>query len=285
MPSTDQLGKLLLRQKLVAPAELARALSEQQQSRGRLGAILVRRGSVPEDELVRVLAGQLKLPVARIRGKTVKAELLELVPAQLAEKYRCLPLFRRREEGGSVLVLALEDPSDRAALDELAFQLGERLQPVLIGPSELEDAIQRHYHADTLTPSGDALPPLPPPRPPEPEEDTETAPELPPADPLLHPAPAALQGDRATAGRYSARLRDEAGRRAWAAYYQARIAALLGDEEEALALLGEAAADVYLPFWLHRDQDWEAMRGKPEIQKMMRPWEEPRPTDEIALFD
>ena len=194
MPTRDQLGKLLLRQKLVAPAELARALSEQEQSGGRLGAILVRRGSVPEDELVRVLAAQLKLPVARIRGKTVKAEVLELVPAQLAEKYRCLPLFRRREEGGSVLVLALEDPSDRAALDELAFQLGERLQPVLIRPTELEDAIQRHYYAETLSPSSDALPPrsrMLPPRPPE--EDTETAPELPPADPLLHPAPAALR--------------------------------------------------------------------------------------------
>ena len=97
----------------------------------------------------------------------------------------------------------------------------------------------------------------------------------------------ALQGARATAERYSARLREEVepGRRAWAAYQQAHIAALLGDEEEALALLGEAAADVYSPFWLHRDEAWEAMRGKPEIQRMMRPWEEPHPTDEIALFD
>ena len=62
------------------------------------------------------------------------------------------------------------------------------------------------------------------------------------------------------------------------------IAALLGGEEEALALLGEAA-DVYLPFWLHRDEAWEAMLGKPEIQRMMVQWEEPHPTDEIALFD
>ena len=190
MSTTDQLGKLLLRQKLVAPAELARALAEQQQSGGRLGAILVRWGLVPEDELVRVLAAQLKLPVARIRDKTVNPEVLELVPAQVAEKYRCLPLFRRREEGRSVLVLAMEDPSDRRGLDELAFQLGEQLQPVLIGPTELEEVIQQHYHGETLTPSGDGLPP---PRPQGTEEDTETAPELPPADPLLHPAPAALR--------------------------------------------------------------------------------------------
>lgn len=185
MSIQNQLGKLLLRQKLVAPVELAQALSEQEQSGGLLGRILVRRGSVPEDELLRVLAGQLKLPVARIRGKTVKAEVLELVPAQVAEKYRCLPLFRRHEEGGKVLVLAMEDPSDRAALDELAFQLGERLQPVLIRPSELEDAIQRHYYPETPASTGDAV--TAPPRPPELGEDTETAPELPPADPLLHP--------------------------------------------------------------------------------------------------
>ena len=64
------------------------------------------------------------------------------------------------------------------------------------------------------------------------------------------------------------------------------IAALLGDEGRALELLKTAAADGFsMPFWLHRDEAWEAMRGKPEIQKMMRAWEEPSSADEIALFD
>lgn len=191
MASRDQLGQLLVSRQLVAPGELARALAEQEASGGRLGAILVRRGSVSEEELVRALAGQLRLPVARIRGKMVNSEVLELVPVEVAEKYRCLPLVRRRVEGVTQLFLALEDPSDRDALDELAFQLGVRIQPVLIGPAELEDALQRHYHGAAPMGSSDTLAPLP--APPATgagdEGETETAPELPPPDPLLHPSP------------------------------------------------------------------------------------------------
>lgn len=191
MSTKNQLGQLLIRKQLVAPGELAKALAEQEESGGRLGAILVRRGSVSENELVRALAGQLRIPVARIRGKTVNPEVLSLVPAQAAEKYRCLPLFRRRDDAGPVLFLAMENPADRGSIEELSFQLGERLQPVLIGPAELEDALQRHYHAELLA-SAASLPPLSTPASaPMPEEtDAETAPELPPADPLLHPMPA-----------------------------------------------------------------------------------------------
>jgi hypothetical protein len=194
MSKKHQLGQLLISKKLVAPAELAKALAEQQESGGRLGAILVRRGAVSEDGLVRALAGQLHIPVARIGGKTVNSEILSLVSAQLAEKYRCLPLFRRRDDAGPVLFLAMENPADHSSIDELSFQLGERLQPVLIGPAELEDALQRHYHPDPVASAG-SLPPLSmPPSPSQPEEtDTETAPELPPPDPLLHPTPASGQ--------------------------------------------------------------------------------------------
>jgi hypothetical protein len=191
MSRKNQLGQLLISKQLVAPAELAKALAEQQESGGRLGAILVRRGAVSEDELVRALAGQLRIPVARIRGKTVNSEVLSLVPEQLAEKYRCLPLFRRRDDAGPVLFLAMENPGDRSSIDELSFQLGERLQPVLIGPAELEDALQRHYHPELLASEG-GLPPLSmAPSTPMPEQtDTETAPELPPPDALLHPTAA-----------------------------------------------------------------------------------------------
>ena len=54
---------------------------------------LVLMGFLEEETLIRTLAAQLKLPVARIRGKRVNAEVVELVPVELAEKHRCLPLF------------------------------------------------------------------------------------------------------------------------------------------------------------------------------------------------
>ena len=185
-----KLGQILLSKELISPEQLAAALGEQERWGSRLGMTLVRMGFVEEEALIRVLAGQLRLPVARIRGKSVNSEVLEFVPVELAEKYRCLPLFVREEGGAKTLFLAMEDPSDLEALDDLSFQIGEKLRPVLVAPTELEDALQRHYHGAALMGPADALPPVrvSQPRRPDPE-DAETAPELPPLDPLLDPGP------------------------------------------------------------------------------------------------
>jgi hypothetical protein len=135
-----------------------------------------------------VLAAQLKLPVARIRGKRVNEEVVELVPVELAEKHRCLPLFMKDVGGTRELFLAMEDPSDMDAQAELGFRIGFRIKPVLVAPTELEDALQRHYHWSAV--AGTASTPLAPlaqrgkdaaelppaEKPDEPFEDTE--PEL-----------------------------------------------------------------------------------------------------------
>jgi hypothetical protein len=181
------LASLLLRKGLVDPAALARARRVEGPG---LGAALVRQNLLAEDELLRVLAEQLRLPVARVRGKRVSRAALALVPAELAARYRCLPLLLRREGSGRVLAIACEDPSDREALDELAFQVGERLRPVLIGPLDLDDALARHY-----PPGAAAEAPAP-----APAAESDTAPELPPRDSLLHPEPAARGAPEPGAG-------------------------------------------------------------------------------------
>jgi hypothetical protein len=127
------------------------ALADQQSTGARLGATLVRLGYVDEETLIRTLASQLKLPVARIRGKRVGPEVLACIGVDLAEKHRCLPLFFKKENGERVLFVAMEDPSDGDALEELARESGEVLRPVLVGPTELEEALQRHYHWASLT--------------------------------------------------------------------------------------------------------------------------------------
>jgi hypothetical protein len=183
-----KLGHILLSKELIGPEQLAAALGEQERWGSRLGMTLVRMGFVEEEALIRVLAGQLRLPVARIRGKSVSSALLEYLPVALAEKYRCLPLFMREEGGAKTLFLAMEDPSDLEALDDLSFQIGEKLRPVLVAPTELEDALKRHYHGATpMGPTG-ALPPVRVSQPQSPDpEDADTAPELPPLDSLLDP--------------------------------------------------------------------------------------------------
>ena len=146
-----KLGQILVNRGLLDPDQLGAALADQQQGGARLGMTLVRMGFVDEETLIRTLAGQLKLPVARIRGKRVSPDVLECIPVDLAEKHRCLPLFFKQEGGGRVLFVAMEDPSDTDALDAIARDSGEELRAVLVGPTELEEALQRHYHWASLT--------------------------------------------------------------------------------------------------------------------------------------
>jgi type IV pilus assembly protein PilB len=146
-----KLGQILVNRGLLHPDQLAAALADQQESGARLGMTLVRLGFVDEETLIRTLAGQVKLPVARIRGKRVSPDVLECIPVDLAEKHRCLPLFFKQEGGQRVLFVAMEDPSDSEAIDAIASDSGQVLRPVLVGPTELEEALQRHYHWASLT--------------------------------------------------------------------------------------------------------------------------------------
>lgn len=154
----SKLGELLVGTGLIDASQLAAAIGEQNHWGGRLGAILVRKGFVDEETLVRTLAIQLELPVAQIRGRRIAGEALELVPAELAEKHRCLPLFVKTEGAAQVLYLAMEDPADLASLDEVSFRVGVKVRPVLAAPSELQEALQRSYHFASA--GGGALEPL-----------------------------------------------------------------------------------------------------------------------------
>ena len=141
-----KLGELLIEAGALQPAQLEAAL-EQQKDYGRpLGMTLVRMGILDEHLLVRTLATQLKLPVVELQGKRVNPEILELVPVDLAEKYRCLPLLVNGVGDAKVLYLGMEDPADREAVGEISSQIGMRVQVVLVSPTELDECIHRHYH-------------------------------------------------------------------------------------------------------------------------------------------
>jgi len=131
--------------------QLAAALAEQRKWGKPLGMMLVAMDYLDEETLVRTLARQLGLPVAWLRGKRIAPEVLEMVPAELAKKHRCLPLSVREETGGRVLYLAMQDPADLEALDDVRFRVGCQIKPVLVAPGELEEALRQHCE------SGNAL--------------------------------------------------------------------------------------------------------------------------------
>lgn len=146
MSRRPRIGEVLIQAGIIDELQLEAALGQQQRWGGRLGRSLVGLGFLDEPTLVRVLSDMLRVPVAQLGHKHPAPDVLELLSADLAEKYCCIPLFTKREGGKAVLYLGMEDPSDLAALDELAFRLGMPVRPVLVAPTELRDAIGRLYH-------------------------------------------------------------------------------------------------------------------------------------------
>ena len=142
-----RLGDILLAAGAIDEAQLQAALGEQKKWGRPLGATLVDMGMLDEIEMTRALAAHLELPVVQLGGKRVNSETLELVPRELAEKWRCLPLLTRVQGPSTVLYLCMADPTNCDALDDVAFQVEMGVQPVLAAPSEIDDAILRLYGA------------------------------------------------------------------------------------------------------------------------------------------
>jgi hypothetical protein len=139
-----KIGELLVAADVIDEATLQAALEKQRTQGGRIGKILLGMGALDEETLVRSVARQLDMPVAWLRGKQVRADVLLMLPKHVALRHRCLPVMLDRK-GTETLLVAMEDPSDTDALDEIAIAAGRPVRVVLSAPSELDDALARHY--------------------------------------------------------------------------------------------------------------------------------------------
>ncbi|TFG97235.1 MAG: hypothetical protein E4H11_02225, partial [Myxococcales bacterium] len=140
-----RLGQLLVRAGVLDTGSLAKALVEHERGGRPLGMTLVELGFVSEQVLVSTLGHQLGIPIARIASWPVSSELRELVPAQIAEKYRCLPLALKDEGTRQSLYLAMADPSDLECLEAVRIATGREIRIVLVAPTEMDAALARHY--------------------------------------------------------------------------------------------------------------------------------------------
>ncbi len=139
------LGQLLVRAGILDTGSLGKALVEHERSGRPLGVTLVELGLVSEEVLVSTLGHQLGLPIARVAGWPVDPELRDLVPGELAEKHRCLPLALKDEGGRQSLYLAMADPSDLECLEAVRLATSREIRIVLTAPSEMDAALARHY--------------------------------------------------------------------------------------------------------------------------------------------
>ncbi|MCL5005241.1 MAG: type IV-A pilus assembly ATPase PilB [Acidobacteria bacterium] len=136
-----KLGELLIKEKLITPAQLQEALDHQRANGGRLGSSLVRLGVLTEDEITSVLSRQYGIPSINLAYFEVDPSVIKLIPIETALKYQVLPLSRV----GSSLTLAMVDPTNVFAMDDIKFMTGFNIEPVVASESAITEAITKHY--------------------------------------------------------------------------------------------------------------------------------------------
>jgi type IV pilus assembly protein PilB len=142
-PQTRRLGDLLVAERLITDEQLKQALSEQKGKTEKLGSILARLGFITEEQLIGFLSRQYGIPSITLNNVDVDAETLRLVPAPIARKYEVLPVKRI----GGTLTLAMADPTNVFALDDVAFMTSLQILPVVAPQAAIRAAIEKAYEA------------------------------------------------------------------------------------------------------------------------------------------
>jgi type IV pilus assembly protein PilB len=148
-----RLGDILIAERLVSREQLAQAVAEQKRTGEKLGSTLVRLGHITEEELVHFLSRQYRVPVVTLPERKIAPEILKLVPPSVARKHDVIPIARRSPTS---LILAMADPSNLPAVDDISFRTGLKVIPVIATPTAIRQAIEAWYQRES-TPGTDGI--------------------------------------------------------------------------------------------------------------------------------
>lgn len=148
-PMADRIGELLVRENLISLAQLKRAQADQRTTGKRLSYSLSRLGILGERELADFLSAQYGVPWMSLTDYEIDPKVVELVPRAVASKHTALPVQR----AGSTLVVAMADPSNIYAIDDLKFVTNLNVEPVVSTETAIEEAIARYYDRATPPPT------------------------------------------------------------------------------------------------------------------------------------
>ena len=137
----SRLGELLVREKMISLQQLQEAQTEAKRTGRRLGVALSRLGYVNDQDLTQFLARQYSLPSINLNDFEIDGEVLKLVPKEVAMKHMVVPVNR----AGATLIVAMSDPSNIFAIDELKFLTQYNIEPVVAAEAAIEEAIRRYY--------------------------------------------------------------------------------------------------------------------------------------------
>src|SRR6185295_17792841 len=137
----SRLGELLVRENLISLSQLQKAQEEQRKNGTRLGYSLTKLGILDEQELTNFLSKQYGVPSINLSDFEISPDVLQLVPGELAKRHQLLPVNR----AGATLIVAMSDPSNIYAIDDLKFRTGLNIEVVVASEVAIDEAITRYY--------------------------------------------------------------------------------------------------------------------------------------------
>jgi type IV pilus assembly protein PilB len=136
-----RLGELLVKSGKITPDQLEEALSAQQAEGGRVGTHLVKMGFIDDDDLVEFLSQRYGVPAINLGEVEVDESIISIIPAEVARKYTILPVSK----AGAKLTIAMVDPTNVFAMDDVKFMTGYNVEPVVASDSSLRASIDQYY--------------------------------------------------------------------------------------------------------------------------------------------
>ncbi len=138
---SSQIGELLLRDRLITPEQLDTALEYQRRNGGRIGTVLIELGFADDDAITTVLSRQYGVPSINLAYFEVDPAVIKLIPVETAQKYMVIPLSRV----GSTLTIAMADPTNVFAMDDIKFMTGFNVEPVVATETSIREAVEKYY--------------------------------------------------------------------------------------------------------------------------------------------
>ncbi|WP_438031153.1 type IV-A pilus assembly ATPase PilB [Sorangium sp. So ce233] len=142
MSTTNRLGELLVREKLISLQQLRQAQEEQRKTGQNLGYALAKLGYISDGEITSFLSTQYRVPAVALDEYEIDAEVSRLVSREVCEKHKIIPISR----SGTALVVAMADPTNLHAIDDIKFLTGFNVEPVVASETGITEAIERAYN-------------------------------------------------------------------------------------------------------------------------------------------
>src|SRR2546429_7592152 len=139
---SQRLGDLLVREKVITPEQLDKAMKAQKDApNARLGSILVKLGFLTDEDVTNFLSRQYGVPAINLSFFEIDPAVVKLIPHDTAKRYQILPLSRV----GASLTIAMVDPTNVFAMDDIKFMTGFNIEPVVASESSIQEGIEKAY--------------------------------------------------------------------------------------------------------------------------------------------